>query len=114
MAKAMNDVSRRALIGSIAVLPAAVVSTAVPASIQTASSDLPTDPIFAAIERHRRAAEEWSSVMREHEDLYDLIPQERRVGGVGEICAADDPRWISACERYGATFDAMEEAATEL
>src|SRR5271166_2371067 len=64
------------------------------------------DPIFAAIENHKRLWDELGEVIREEKDLWDILPSERRSGG-----ANDDPRWAAFQDRVDAAGDAAEDAA---
>lgn len=78
----------------------AIAGTAVPALAAEA-----TDPIFAAIDRHRRAYQEWMDSHGEDE-IEDAVPSERRQstyygavhGDPDWRVEGDDPRWIAHIE----------------
>jgi hypothetical protein len=98
--------SRRAVLAGIAAAPA----LAAPA---LALSE--PDPIFAAIGRHRAAAEAFNAIVDEHSGLEDLIPADRRTANRRDDDASgDDPRWQDYQRRYFQISDEMEGAAFEL
>lgn len=108
MAQAPNNLSRRSLIASAAIVPA----LALPSLPALAGQD----PIFAAIKAHRTACSAWSAVVTEIDDLEVIIPSERRQNyhithrGT-DVGKDDDPRWIAVQERYWARGGDKDKAA---
>jgi hypothetical protein len=110
-AKPGEGLSRRAALAGLALLPAA----------GPAMADSSADPIFAAIERHRRAYQEYMDNCGEDE-IEALVPKEKRrscMSGAlhGEPdwqVAGDDPRWIAHIETVCRTSDEEEDAAIAL
>jgi hypothetical protein len=90
---------------------AATVATASP--IEAAS-----DPVFAAIEKHRQAYAALSIEIVKTDDLEASIPKERRKSSIAaweeEIVETDDPRWIEHQRKMQACSRAEEEATCEL
>src|SRR5262245_15984350 len=84
----------------------------------TAANNRGFDPIFAAIEAHRRAEVEFSAAVGRLSDLENELPKERRRSevnmGVLAIVSEDDPRWIELQRTVMATSKITDEAATEL
>jgi hypothetical protein len=66
------------------------------------------DPIFAAIEDHKRAYDAFAAYAVSNDKLCDVIPQDRRrsehfdcmQGDPNWAKAGDDPAWIESVERY--------------
>ena len=104
----MSNHSRRAVLAGIASAPAlAAPALALPIA----------DPIFAAIERHRAAAEAHTSMIDEQAELELSIPHNRRRTHHHEVedaAPGDDPRWIDHLRRANATSDQLEEARQQL
>lgn len=65
----------------------------------------PDDPIFAAIERHRRAVLDWMLSLKIQSDLEEKIPANRW---------QKDRRWIAACQQYDAASDERNGATSAL
>jgi hypothetical protein len=84
----------------------------------TAAHIADLDPIFAAIEAHRRAEVEFSGAVERLSDLENELPKERRRSeinmGVLAIVSEDDPRWIELQMTVMATWKITDGAATEL
>jgi hypothetical protein len=76
------------------------------------------DPIFAAIEVHRRAENEFSAAVERLSELENELPKERRRSdvnmGVLAIVSGDDPRWVEAQKTVVTTCKTTDEAATQL
>ena len=76
------------------------------------------DPIFAAIEAHRRAEVEFSGAVERLSDLENELPKERRRSeikmGVLAIVLQDDPLWIQLQRTVLAASKIADEAATQL
>jgi hypothetical protein len=87
--------SRRAVLAGIAASPA----LAAPA---LALGSVPPDPIFAAIKRHRAAAEAHTAKVDEQAEL--------EIADVPE----DDPRWRDFERRSKVIYDQLEEARRQL
>jgi hypothetical protein len=91
-----------------------------PASPATAvqSIDAEADPIFAAIEAHRRAVATHSEAVGTEGALEESLPddQQRSVLTVWreEIVETDDPRWIAAIRARWATSNSMDDLAIDL
>jgi hypothetical protein len=81
----------------------------------TASS---VDPIFAAIEVHRGAENEFSAAVGRLSDLENKLPKGRRRSdvnmGVLAIVSGDDPRWVEVQKTVVTTCKTTDEAATQL
>jgi hypothetical protein len=88
--------SRRAILAGIATAPA----LAAPALALTAA---PPDPIFAAIERHRTAAEAFTATVDEQAEL--------EIAGVPKD---DPPRWQDFERRSEVIYDRLKEARRQL
>jgi len=99
----MATTTRRAAIG---VAASVIVSTPVLALPAVAGE---SDPIFVAIENHKRLWDEFGQLIREEKDLWDILPLERRNDGVN-----DDPRWTAFRNREEAAGDTAEDAAWHL
>jgi hypothetical protein len=105
----MNMLVRSA--AAIAVVPA--IAQASPVLVEVPQAD----PIFAAIEAHKRAVARWDEIFVQEGRLEDEIPHEKRrtswYAGCDslQIIETDDPRWIAhevECEKaYEAEEDAM-------
>lgn len=73
------------------------------------------DPVFAAIEAHRRAEAAFDEHARLEDRLDDEIPCERRLTRCGdEVVPTDDPRWIAYQRDYEALHFAEQEAEDKL
>jgi hypothetical protein len=98
-----------------------LVSTAIAGTAIPPAAAEPNDPIFAAIERHRRAYRDWMDGMGEDE-IEAAVPRERRqsslhgglFGGPDWQVAGDDPRWIAHIEDARRTSIEHEAAAMAL
>jgi hypothetical protein len=79
------------------------------------------DPIFAAIDRHRRAYQDYFDNLGEDE-VEEAVPQERRASCLVDALfgqpdwqvPGDDPRWIAHIETACRTSKEQEEAALAL
>jgi hypothetical protein len=79
------------------------------------------DPIYAAIERHRRAYQEWYDNLGEDE-VEAAVPQERRrsdmtaalFGQPDWQVEGDDPRWLAHIEMACRTYNEQDAAALAL
>jgi hypothetical protein len=108
---AMN---RRAVMNMV--VGAALTGTAIPAVAAG-----PADPIFAAIERHRRAYKELNDNLGE-DDIEAAVPEERRRSNIvaaifGEPdwrVEGDDPRWIAHIETACRTHAENDDSAIAL
>ena len=78
----------------------------------------PADPIFAAIEAHKRTYEYLSGEVSAHSMLESEIPLEKRQTKIDayeeKIVETDDPRWIASERGLHAAFDAETDAACAL
>jgi hypothetical protein len=89
----MSNLSRRTLVASAAALPALTV----PAFASTA-----TDPIFAAIEAHRRTTDRWMVHVRRDWELQD------------QKIEFDDPRRVAIEQKMTVAADVEHEASVKL
>ena len=84
----------------------------------TAANNADLDPIFAAIDAHRRAEAEFSGAVERLSDLENELPKERRRSeikmGVLAIVLQDDPLWIQLQRTVLAASKIADEAATQL
>jgi len=93
------------------------VLPALPAAAAAAEPDL----IFAAIERHRRAYQDWFNSLGEDE-IEAAVPEKRRRsclvaalhGDPNWRVPGDDPAWISHIETACRVTEEMEDASVEL
>ncbi len=102
--------TRRAILAGAASLPALAIPAAAMAG---------PDPIFAAIDDHRRLYEKLNSLAHRHGELERSIPAERRVAYHVEDRGTDagkndDPRWTAFQDDYWACSDAEQTSAIEL
>lgn len=112
--------SRRSLLAGAAAVPVlALPAIALPACPEP-------DPIFAVIDRHRAAYVESIAAFKEHRELEELLPSDKRRSY--QICDdyyiwgetgdprldTDDPRWIESVFRVGETHDDARVAAIEM
>jgi hypothetical protein len=76
------------------------------------------DPIFAAIETHRRAVEAANKVIREHSGLDEMLPEGLTQSSITaweeKIVETDAPEWIASERAVTAAHDAETEAALQL
>ena len=83
----------------------------------TAANNADLDPIFAAIDAHRRAEAEFSAAVGRLSDLENELPEERRRSeikmGVLAIVLQDDPLWIQLQRTVLAASKIADEAATQ-
>jgi hypothetical protein len=78
-----------------------------------------TDPIFAAIERHRVAEREFGHAITAQSKLEEELPEHLRQSDirppeVNEIVETDDPRWIAAERAHHAAMEKEGECAEAL
>ncbi len=89
-----------------------------PLAIPNVVPPIKPDPIFAAIEAHRKAVVEYNDCITEHSRLEQELPEDRRQSSVtahGEdIVETDDPRWIAAEFAVSEKHDAADDAAYRL
>jgi len=104
--------TRRAFINTIAALP---IAAATPAAA-TRTPQAEADPIFAAIEAHRRAIAAHGEAVGIEMALEVSLPDDRRLTDVREdkIVETDDPRWPAALRAVSAASSAMDDAAIDL
>jgi hypothetical protein len=70
------------------------------------------DPIFAAIDAHKKASQIHSECVRQHYVLEKTLPREKcKSLYTGEIVEADDPQWINALFAMDASANEMHELA---
>ena len=101
----------------LTVAAGAAVATAAPATAAPAEPD----PIYATIERHRRAYQDYLDNVGEDE-IEAAVPAEHRLSSlVGALhgrpdwqVPGDDPRWIAHVETAVRTSDELENAAIAL
>jgi hypothetical protein len=99
----------------------AALGMALPLPVSAGDSQRVPDPILAAIERHRRAYQDWMDNMGEDE-IEDAVPSECRQSSlVGALygdpdwqVAGEDPRWLAHIETACRTTTAREDAAIAL
>jgi len=87
-----------------------------PAAATAQSSDAEADPIFAAIEAHRRAIAAHGEAVGIEMALEVSLPDDRRLTDAWEdkIVETDDPRWPAALRAVSAASSAMDDAAINL
>ena len=112
----MGCASRRAFLTSAAAVGAVALigATATAAALQP-------DPVFAAIERHRRAYQDYMDNLGEDE-IEALVPAARRRSSLIDAVhgnpdwqiEGDDPRWIAHVETAIRTGDEHENASVAL
>jgi len=79
------------------------------------SSDAEADPIFAAIEAHRKAVAAHEKAVDLEMALEESLPDDQRqTVGKEEIVETDDPRWLAALRVVSAASNAMDDAAIDL
>jgi hypothetical protein len=98
-----------AALGAGLPLPAAPAAT-------MQSSGAEADPIFAAIEAHRRAIAAHGEAVGIEMALEVSLPDDRRLTDAWEdkIVETDDPRWPAALRAVSAASSAMDDAAIDL
>jgi hypothetical protein len=100
-----------AALGAGLPLPAPAASTAL-------GSDAEADPIFAAIETHRRAIAAHSEAVGTEDALGANLPDDQQRSVLTawreEIVETDDPRWIAAIRARWATSNSMDDLAIDL
>jgi hypothetical protein len=104
-------ISRRAIMNMM-------VSAAAMTAAGSATAVADVDPIFAAIENHRRALATFEAALREHGDLDESLPADKTKSSsyAGEITIVetDDPRWIASVRLVDQLSDEEVQAACEL
>jgi hypothetical protein len=85
-----------------------------PAAAQSSAAE--ADPIFAAIEAHRRAIAAHGEAVGVEMALEVSLPDDRRLTDAweDEIVETDDPRWPAALRAVSAASSAMDDAAIDL
>lgn len=105
------DLSRRAIVAGASVLPALAVPV-------IASASTEPDPIFAAIEAHRRAYAEFVDVHEAECALEDELPKEKCRSSITTyketIFETDDPRLVPAMRATIKMMDLADEGAANL
>ena len=109
------DPTRRHLL----TVAAGAVAAAIPTTVLAAAPE--ADPIYAAIERHRRAYEEWYKSLGE-DKIEAAVPAERRRSCMSGALhgqpdwqvPGDDPRWIAHVETAVRTSNEMDDAGLAL
>jgi hypothetical protein len=103
---------------SIVALPIAAAVPVARPSIAAAGATQADDPIFAAIEAHRRAFEATNKVLLEHGDLEETLPKGLTQSRISEweekIFETDAPEWIASERAVRAFHDAETEAVLQL
>ena len=79
----------------------------------TAVAGEPADPIFAAIERHRRAYKELNDNLGE-DDIKAAVPEAAIFGEPDWRVEGDDPRWIAHIETACRTHAENDDSAIAL
>jgi hypothetical protein len=117
------DKTRRNFIAQVAAVTAAggALGMTLPlpaAPAEPVKIDAVRDPIFAAIEAHRRARAEFLAAIAEHGRCEESIPRDRRQSNVDAweevIVETDDPRWIAAEKNTKRTSNLMDDRAIDL
>jgi hypothetical protein len=73
------------------------------------------DPIFAAIEEHKKAAQAHSEQVRYNSSLEKTLPEDKqRSLYIDEIVETDDPQWIRALQAPDGSADEIEDLALNL
>jgi hypothetical protein len=88
--KSGKGLSRRLMLGGLVILPAAL-----PAAVDAA-----TDPIFAAIERHKQAAAVWDAAVDVRSNFNDLDMTDEQWEQLDELDDAVEDAW-RPCEQAG-------------
>jgi hypothetical protein len=100
-----------AALGAGLPLPASPAATAL-------GSDAEADPIFAAIEAHRRAIAAHSEAVGTEDALQASLPDDHQRSVLNvrreEIVETDDPGWIAAIRARWATSNSMDDLAIDL
>jgi hypothetical protein len=90
----------------------------VPPAATAQSRDAAADPIFAAIEAHRRAIATLREAIDTEAALEASLPAERRRSRItvweDTIVETDDPRWPASERSYMAASEAMDDLAIDL
>jgi hypothetical protein len=109
LVQAASVAAAGAAIGASLPLPALPIAGA-------RSSDTEADPIFAAIEAHRRAIAAHGDAVSAESALEQSLPDDRRLTDAWEdkIVETDDPRWPVALRAVSAASSAMDDAAIDL
>ena len=98
--------------------PLGLICGAARRSPQAAALPGLVDPIFGAIEQHRRAVVDYKASAADELALEEQLPPDECLSDItwrGEtIVEGDDPRWITAQRQRKAADDAMEMAAIAL
>jgi hypothetical protein len=109
--------TRRSVLAGAAALPAlAMPALTMPAIAMPAG----TDPIFAAIDRHKEAYAEFVRVVHLQENLEDTIPADRRRRYHvedrynAEMIVNEDPAWTKYQDAWFATCEAADGRAVDL
>lgn len=97
----------------------ALTGTALAPSLAVASSAATkNDPIYEAIEAHRRLQHEIKEVCEEHAKLENILPKEKRQSSMTawerSIVQSDDPQWIASELAVFDVFDREDSGAIEL
>jgi hypothetical protein len=97
-----------------ATLGASLPLPAPPAAAQSSAAE--ADPIFAAIEAHRRAIAAHGEAVGVEMALEVSLPDDRRLTDAweDEIVETDHPRWPAALRAVSAASSAMDDAAIDL
>jgi hypothetical protein len=115
--------SRRNFIAQVVAVSAAAGALGMTLPLPTARADpvkieAVRDPIFAAIEGHRRARTEFLAAVTEHGACEREIPSSRRQSSVDaweeNIVETDDPRWIAAEKNTIRASNSMDDTAIAL
>lgn len=108
-----KTMTRRAAVTGLATAPAALAASGLPS---LAAGD--PDPIFAAIDAHRKADSTYVAAVHRNCDLEESIPLKARKSDITcytrRIVDTDDPRWIASEIECVETGNAVHRAAWNL
>lgn len=84
-----------------------------------AAQAMAPDPIFTAIEAHRRTFKAFGALADQWDALTEIVPRERRQTSMRDeyVTASDDPRWIAFCHSSRAVRErdlAAEKALVDI
>jgi hypothetical protein len=89
-----------------------------PAAQTTQSSDAEADPIFPAIESHRRAVAAHGEAVETEMALEVSLPEDQRQSDIKvweeKIVETDDPRWLAAVRARWEASNSMDDLAIDL
>jgi hypothetical protein len=115
IAMSTTKLNRRAILAGAATVPAVAILPAAGVAATTGH-----DPIFAAIEDHRRAHLEWRAAVHHEfaiEGEFEFDKRRTRVKTVldgDEVFETDDPRWLAAVNGTADGYNWMDDCAFAL